>query len=249
MSSISLKPTWELRRRLVAGLLGFAAWAGFPAIAQHAPSPPAVAQQPADHAPALVPPAQAKDAAAAPQNVQDLRARFAKERDAAIGAATERAKRKAGLFKQKRATLRAEADYNNSKLARTLAEIALEEYEESTFTADLAAIDGEIARAESNLIRAEERTARARRMYELGQAPFATKNSEELGLKKAQFTLEQAQAKRTVLVDYTKAKTIKELKSAVEKARSNELAKMQTWLREKAAASELERQPGPGNSR
>jgi hypothetical protein len=179
----------------------------------------------------------------------DRRARFAKERDEAVAAATERAKRKTSLFKQKRATIQAEADYHSAKLARALAEIALEEYEEGTFTQDLTTIDGEIALAESDLIRAEDRTEWAKRMFEKGFVSLATKNAEDLGRRKAKFTLEQAQTRKKDLVDYTKAKTIKELNSAVEKARSDELAKMQSWVSAKARESELERQLGSGDSR
>ena len=46
--------------------------------------------------------------------------------------------------------------------------------------------------------------------------------SEELALKKGRFALEQAQSKKKVLVGYTRDKTLKELKSEVEKARSDE---------------------------
>ena len=53
--------------------------------------------------------------------------------------------------------------------------------------------------------------------------------ADELTLKKTQFALEQSQSKRKVLIDYTKGKTIKELESEVEKARSDELAKQATW--------------------
>ena len=45
-----------------------------------------------------------------------------------------------------------------------------------------------------------------------------------------------------MLVDYTKGKTIKELESEVEKARSDELAKKATWELEKSKEKKLERQ-------
>ncbi len=53
-------------------------------------------------------------------------------------------------------------------------------------------------------------------MFDKGYVSAAQKISEELALKKARFALEQAQSKRKVLVEYTKAKTIKELQSDVE---------------------------------
>ena len=79
-------------------------------------------------------------------------------------------------------------------------------------------------------------------MFEKGYVSMATKVSEELTLKKARFALEQAQSKKKVLVDYTKGKTIKELKSEVEKARSDELAKKATWELEVGKEKKLERQ-------
>ena len=68
------------------------------------------------------------------------------------------------------------------------------------------------------------------------------KVSEELALKKARFALEQAQSKKKVLVDYTRDKTIKELKSEVEKARSDELAKKATCELETSKEKKLEQQ-------
>ena len=48
--------------------------------------------------------------------------------------------------------------------------------------------------------------------------------TEELRSKKAQFAYEMAMSHRTVLMEYTKDKNIKECQSEVEKARSDELA-------------------------
>ena len=80
-------------------------------------------------------------------------------------------------------------------------------------------------------------------MFDKGYVSQAQKVSEELTLKKAQFALEQAQSKREVLLNqYTKGKTIKELRSEVEKARSDELAKEAAWELEKAKEIELEAQ-------
>ena len=78
-------------------------------------------------------------------------------------------------------------------------------------------------------------------MFDKGYVSQATKASEELSLKKAQFDLEQAEDKQRVLVEYTKSKTIKELQSEVEKARVDELEKEAAWESEKAKEVELER--------
>ena len=51
---------------------------------------------------------------------------------------------------------------------------------------------------------------------------------------------DRSQTKHRVLIDFTKEKTVKELKSDVEKARSDELAKEQTWDLEKKKQAKLE---------
>ena len=96
------------------------------------------------------------------------------------------------LVNQKITTKSAEANYENAKLTREVAEIAVVEYEEGIYKQDLATVEGEIKLAESDLSRSEDRLDWARRMFEKGYVSKATKVSEELTLKKARFALEQA---------------------------------------------------------
>jgi hypothetical protein len=149
---------------------------------------------------------------------------------------------RARLRAQRLATRKAKAFYEIAKLTRELAEIAVEEYEEATYPRDLATVEGEIKLAESDLIRSQDRLEWAKRMFEKKFISQATKASEELTFKKSQFALEQAQSKKKVLTQYSKGKTIKELRSAVEKARLDELDKEAAWDLEKAKGAELERQ-------
>ena len=146
------------------------------------------------------------------------------------------------LVNQKITTKSAEANHENAKLTREVAEIAVVEYEEGIYKQDLSTVEGEIKLAESDLSRAEDRLDWARRMFSKGYVSKATAVSEELTLKKAQFALEQAQSKKKVLVDYTRGKTVKELKSEVEKARSDELAKKATYALEDSKEKKLEKQ-------
>jgi len=146
------------------------------------------------------------------------------------------------LRAQQFATRKAKASYEIARATLELAEIAREEYEEIIFPRDLAIADGEVKLAESDLRRSEDRLDWARRMFDKGFVSRAQKVSEELTLKKAQFTVEQAESKQKVLVDYTKSKTIKELLSEVEKARSDKLARQATWDLENAKEIKLERQ-------
>jgi HlyD family secretion protein len=140
---------------------------------------------------------------------------------------------------QQLATRKAKASYEIARLNRELAELNLEEYQEVIYARDLATAEGEIKLAESDLSRSEDRTDWAKRMFDKKYVSQAQKVSEELNLKKARFTLEQAQTKQDVLVKYTKGKTIKELRSAVEKARVEELNKEAAWDLEKAKEIEL----------
>jgi HlyD family secretion protein len=146
------------------------------------------------------------------------------------------------LTNQKISTQGAEASFQNAKLTREVAEIAVKEYEEGIFLQDEATCKGEIKLAESDLARADDRVSWATRMFEKGYVSKAQKISEELNFQKAKFALEQAQSKLNVLENYTKGKTIKELRSEVEKARSDELAKEQTWSLEKTKEAKLEKQ-------
>jgi hypothetical protein len=79
-------------------------------------------------------------------------------------------------------------------------------------------------------------------MYVNGQISKAAKVSEELNYQKARFALEQAQSMRNVLVEYTKSKTITELRDAVDKAGVVELEKKAIWNSEKSKEIELERE-------
>ncbi len=146
------------------------------------------------------------------------------------------------LTNQRIATQGAEASFQNAKLTREVAEIAVKEYEEGIFLQDKATCEGEIKLAESDLARSSDRVDWATRMYEKGYVSKAAKVSEELNFQKTKFALEQAQSKLHVLLDYTKGKTIKELRSEVEKARSDELAKEQTFQLEKTKEAKLVKQ-------
>jgi len=70
------------------------------------------------------------------------------------------------LTNQKIATQGAEASFQNAKLTREVAEIAVKEYEEGIFLQDEATCKGEIKLAESDLARSSDRVDWATRMYE-----------------------------------------------------------------------------------
>jgi HlyD family secretion protein len=146
----------------------------------------------------------------------------------------------ASLRAQQFAARKAKLAYEIASLNRQIAEFRVEEYEELTYPRDLAQVQEEIDLSEADLSRAEEERKRAIRKNRFGdEGPHV---SPELAFKKAQFALEQAQSKKKVLVDYTRHKTIKELKSEVEKAASDELAKKAIWTLEVSKEKKLERE-------
>lgn len=119
----------------------------------------------------------------------------------------------------------AEAAYQNARLSREVAEIALTEYLEGVFKQELETISGEVALAMSDLKRAEDRVDWSKRMFARGFLSEAQLVADKLELQRATFAVEQAQTKKQVLTQYSKDVKIKDLKSQVEKARADELGK------------------------
>jgi len=133
----------------------------------------------------------------------------------------------------------AEADVHGARIAREVAVLAVVEYEQGTFIQEFATTEGEIKLAEARLSRALAHLEWSRGMYEKGYISLAEKNTEELTVKQVVFALEQAKSKKKVLVDYSKAKTIKALTGSVEIARARELAKQAELERERSARKGL----------
>ncbi|WP_406699490.1 efflux RND transporter periplasmic adaptor subunit [Singulisphaera sp. Ch08] len=146
------------------------------------------------------------------------------------------------LTNQYIATSGAEASYQNAKLTREVAEIAVTEYKEGVYLQELQTVKGEIALAEAERKRAEDRLEWSTRMFDKGYVSLAQRIADKVSLDQKIFAFEQATTKKSVLEKFTFDKTIKELKSDVEKAKSDELAKDQTWDLEKKKQAKLETQ-------
>jgi HlyD family secretion protein len=119
----------------------------------------------------------------------------------------------------------AEADVHATRIAREVAVMAVNEYREGTFVLEFAATEAGIKLAEAELSRAEDNLDWLRRMFEKGYVSMAEKVTAELALKHARFALERGQSKKKILIDHSKARTIKALTGDVEAARARELAK------------------------
>jgi len=165
------------------------------------------------------------------------------------------------LANQKLATQAAQAAYQNAVLTREVAEIAVKEYEEGIVLQDEATCRGEIRMSEHGLKKIEarlERTRRARQKLNdvLGRKERPTESGDILAevdlddrldaidetLNRERFSLEKAQSKLNVLQNYTKPKTSKELRTVVEKARSNEMASAQRFELENIKEAKLEKE-------
>jgi RNA polymerase sigma factor (sigma-70 family) len=145
------------------------------------------------------------------------------------------------LANQQTRTRAAEANYRNAISTLEVAEIAVKEYTEGIFKQDMQTVLGELKLAASDLNRVIDRVEWASRMRDKGYVTQEQVTNEDLALQKAVFAIEQAMSKRKVLEKYTKEKTTKELKSEVEKARADMLAKRATGELEKAKTKHLER--------
>jgi HlyD family secretion protein len=138
----------------------------------------------------------------------------------------------------------AQADVHATRIGREVAVMALNEYKEGGFRQELATIEAEIKLTESKLASAEDKLDWSRRMFEKGYCSLAEKVSNELALKYARFSLEDAQSKKKVLIDYSRAKSIKALTGAVEAARAGELGKQAALERERTLHRRLTNQLG-----
>ncbi|MFI5456649.1 MAG: sigma-70 family RNA polymerase sigma factor [Isosphaerales bacterium] len=142
------------------------------------------------------------------------------------------------LINQRITTESAKANSLNATLTREEGELAVVEYESGIYVFNLAEIEGDIKIAEAELALAQEElnTAKASTTDKLAIKRL------ELAVFRAQFGLEKGQNRKKLLVDFTKPRTIKQLKSDVQKAHSTELAKKATWELETGKEKKLERQ-------
>jgi len=150
----------------------------------------------------------------------------------------------------------ANASLQSAALTREVAEMALNEYEQGIFVQKKAATEAELKLAGSDLDRAQRQIQIAKDRLALTSNQAAGSTSDiaigfrfsdqvviaELEAKKAGFAVEQAKSKLKVFLEFTKLQRVKELNSAVEKAKSDELAKRATWSLEQAKLKRLQRE-------
>lgn len=147
------------------------------------------------------------------------------------------------------------AKYLNAKLAREIAEIGVIEYKDGIFVQDLATVEGEIQLARSERDRAKDwiefTKDRLARISARSEKTATDLNIEyaysdkviaaERDASKRQVELDQLEAKKKLLVEYTKPRRLKELQAEVERQRAEELASQAEWESRNAQQEKLQR--------
>jgi hypothetical protein len=159
------------------------------------------------------------------------------------------------LMDQMMATHAAQANYQDAKLSREIAEIEIIAYKSGIVVQELALAEGEVKLSQSELERAKAEIAEAK--VRLGRISRYSNESPsglnlvylytdrlkaaELVELKSKYVMEQAESKKRVLVEYTHPKRLKELQSDIEKKRSLELSKQADWDIQKSRLQKLQR--------
>ena len=152
------------------------------------------------------------------------------------------------LINQRITMKAAEANYENAKIAREVAEIAVVEYSDGIYKSEMKILKDAGTAAQSAIDKADTRLGRTRLARKRVHDILATKGtpsapadivaeldiedrleSAELTLLRERLMLDQAKNRQDLLEKITRPRTVRELKDDVERKRSAELAKKATW--------------------
>lgn len=139
-------------------------------------------------------------------------------------------------------TKRSEADFFNAVKTREVAEISVNEYDQGTYPQELQSAQGDLKLAESEKERADDRYKYTQSMLQKQYVSASQEIADRMTLQKAEIQVSNAHKRIEVLEKYSRPKQIKELQANVEKARSDELAKQQTFDLEKSKEDRLRKQ-------
>jgi HlyD family secretion protein len=134
------------------------------------------------------------------------------------------------LTNQRITTIHARASHRRNETTLEIAELSLAEYQNGLVVLQEQETQAAINKAEANLATAESQ--------------FATKKTDKDAAARtdARMELELAQARKNVLLHYTKAKRIKELNLAIEVAKAEVQASKEVWELEVSKDKRLERE-------
>jgi multidrug resistance efflux pump len=130
------------------------------------------------------------------------------------------------------------AGVQGARLAREAAVMSLNDYTDGHYVLELAVVEGGVKQAEASLAKSEDQLEWSRRMFEKGYVSKAELVAQNLVFQKAQFALEEAQARKQELSRHTKDRAVRTRMADVETAREHELGKQAALL---SAESTLKR--------
>jgi multidrug resistance efflux pump len=145
------------------------------------------------------------------------------------------------LTEQDAVTQRAESNLKSATLAREIARLALDEFVEGSHKQDRQAASAQIAMAEGQRKRAEDRLEWANRMLQRGYVARAEVTRAQTILEKTGFALEQAQGRKKTL-ELSARRKAKELEGDLEKARADEQAAEASCDLERSRQAKIEHQ-------
>ncbi len=126
-----------------------------------------------------------------------------------------------------------ESDLETANNALSLAEIDLEKYQKGEYLQALEDVEGRLAIAKSDVFANAARANWAARMVKQGYMSSAQAQSDESRLQSSQITVTKLETEKRILVDFTKGRTIQDLKAklaeakrAVERVKSQSKAKL-----------------------
>ncbi len=134
-----------------------------------------------------------------------------------------------------------QAAVEQAKSTAEVARIALMEYQEGTLSAQILAAESDIKLAESEFVRAKDRLLWVKGMIEKGAMFPGQKSSEELRVRKTEFSLQEARKKLMVLKQYTGEKEIRQRKRAIETSESALREAEKQLASERSEHADLER--------
>lgn len=125
---------------------------------------------------------------------------------------------KDALDKQKITVGNAETQLIQAEKDLAVAKISITEYEQGTFVQELQGLDAEVTIAMENLRGVQNQYDYTQKMFRKGFVTKLQLEADEFAVKRSKLELQQSETKRTVLLDFTKAKMLEDFRSNVKTA-------------------------------
>ena len=125
---------------------------------------------------------------------------------------------KDALDKQRITVGNAETQLIQAEKDLAVAKISITEYEQGTFVQELQGLDAEVTIAMENLRGVQNQYEYTQKMFRKGFVTKLQLEADEFAVKRSKLELQQSETKRTVLLNFTKAKMLEDFRSNVKTA-------------------------------